>query len=1055
MKSRRIPLLFVLFLSVIGTLCAQTPLPMNPKLKMGKLANGLTYYILPNAKPEKKVELRLVINAGSINEDDDQLGLAHMCEHMAFNGTTNFKKNDIISFLEDIGVGFGNDLNAYTSFDETVYILPIPTSKPGNLEKGFQVLEDWAHNVTYKNEDIDTERPIILEESRLGKGANDRMFRKLYPRIFKNSLYANRIPIGSDSIIKNFPYETIRRFYKDWYRPNLMAVIVAGDITVEEGEKYINKHFAGLKNPEVIRERKMQGIPAYTASDAIVVTDKEATSYFINIQYPAKSKSPDATDLDYKNYIIRSLFSTIFNQRLQEIAQKENPPFVFASANYDASFIRGHEAFSLVAGSGTNSPDLALNAMVVEAERAKRFGFTQAELDRAKKSYLSRMERLYNNRDKTESDAFVQECVDHFLSGAPMPGLEAEFDLVKKYLPEISINDVNAVLNVIKDEKNRVVAILGPEGTEKLRLPDSTKVMSLLAAAEKAEVTPYEEKAVATSLLAAAPKGGKVVSKKTNAQIGATELTLSNGTTVILKKTDFKNDEIIMNASRYGGKNEYGIKDKYSAEYATQVVSTMGYGEFNPTDMRKAMAGKTASVNAIFTDTRDGFRGTSSVKDFETMLQLLYLQATAPRKDTGLFKSYVQKNKSQFAMIKSNPQAAFIDTFYKSMFNNNPLAPVAVPDPANYTKIDLDRVLEIYKTHMGDASGMQFAIVGDIDIAKMTPLIEKYIGGLPSSGKKFTYVDNKVRTAKGKINVNAYKGAEEKSMILAVFSGEAPYSEEEALRADALTQVLNIRIIEELREKIQGIYGGGIFGGLEKVPYSGYSFVAQLPCGPEKADTITQALLGEISKIRTKGIEASYLNKVKQQWLEAHKENIKDNDSWAGNIIDAKVDGKNVDRFINYDKYVKNLTLGDIKKAASTYLNGNNLLIGTMMPAKYDPKAVTETGKRKNVVIKTIEAKSADIKVELYDNGDVDGDEVTVYFNGNVVSSKQKLTTKAITLNLKAIKNGTNELVMYAENLGTIPPNTALMKVYCDGQTYEVRVESDETKNGAIRFILK
>ncbi|MES2892780.1 MAG: insulinase family protein [Bacteroidota bacterium] len=1027
---------------------------MNPKVKMGKLENGLTYYILPNKKPENKVELRLAVNVGSINEDDDQQGLAHMVEHMAFNGTTHFKKNDIVSFLQDIGVGFGSDLNAYTSFDQTVYILPIPTSKPENLEKGFQVLEDWAHNVTYNNDDIDGERPIILEESRLGKGANDRMFRKIYPRIFKGSLYANRLPIGVDSIIKGFPHATIKKFYQDWYRPDLMAVIVVGDITVEKAEAMIKKHFTSLKSPAALRERKYADFPAYTSSDAIVVTDKEATSYDIDVQYPSFKKTALTTEQDYKNDITRSLFTTIFNQRLQELTQKENAPFVFGYTNF-GSYARGFDAFSIGAGSGTNDPQVALTALMTEFERVKRFGFSQAELDRAKKSYLNRMEKAFNDRDKTESSTLVEEVIRHFLEKEAMPGIGVEYDLAKKFAPAITLEEVNKVLDVVKANANAVVSITGPESNDKVVLPDSLKIMQTLASVEKMDVKAYQENVIATNLLAKDPKAGKVVSRFKNVKTGATELKLSNGATVLLKKTDFKNDEIILSARRYGGKNEYSLKDKFNAEYATQIAGTMGFGAFSPVDLRKALAGKTASVTDVFTDTRDGFNGNSSVKDVETMLQLLTLHVTAPRKDTSLFNSYIQKNKSQLAMLGANPQAAFVDTFYKTMFSNNPLAPVAVPHAEYFDKVNLDRSMEIYKSHFGDVSGMQFAIVGNIDEAKLIPLIEKYIASLPATGKKFTYTDNKVRSAKGKIDLNAYKGAEEKSLILAVFSGEVPYSEDEALKASALTQVLNIRIIEELREKVQGIYGGGIFGGLEKVPYSSYSFIAQLPCGPEKADTLTQALQSEIAKIRTKGIEASYLDKVKQQWKETHKETIKSNAAWASNMIENKVEGEDIDRFINYEKYVDKLTTADIQKAANMYLSGKNLMVATLMPEKYDPKKESSTGNRKNVVLRNIDIKTPDIKVELYDNGDVDGDEVTVYFNGNVISSKQKLTAKAITLNLKAMKNSTNELVMYAENLGNIPPNTALMKVYVDGQTYEARVESDEKKNGVIRFTLK
>lgn len=1033
---------------------AQTELPLNPKVIKGKLDNGLTYFILPNKKPESKVELRLVVNAGSINEDDDQQGLAHMVEHMAFNGTKNFKKNDIVSFLQDIGVGFGSDLNAYTSFDETVYILPIPTTKPENLEKGFQVLEDWAHNVSYNNDDIDGERPIILEESRLGKGAGDRMFRKYYPALFKGSLYANRLPIGVDSIIKTFPFPTIKRFYNDWYRPDLMAVIVVGDITKEKAEALINKHFAGLKAPATIKERKYASVPAYTGSDALVITDKEATSYQVSVQYPAFVKQDLVTDADYKTMIVRSLFSTIFNQRLQELTQKENPPYLYAYGRF-GSYARGYDAFSLSAGSGTNSPTIALTAMMTEAERAKRFGFTQAELDRAKKSYLNRMEKAYNDRDKTESSSLIGELVQYFLEKEAMPGIEVEYDLAKKMVPAITLENINTVLNVIKGDKNKVVAVMGPEGTDKVVLPDSSQLMQTLAAVEKSDIKAYEEKAIATNLLSKEPKAGKVISKIADAKSGTTTLKLSNGVTVTLKKTDFKNDEIILSAARFGGKNEYGLKDKYNAEYATQIAATMGFGQFSPIDLRKSLAGKTAGINDIFSDTKDGFNGSSSVKDVETMLQLLYLHATAPRKDTSLFNSFIQKNKSQLAMLSANPQASFVDTFYKVMFANNPLAPVAVPHAEYFDKVSLDRSMEIYKSHFGDLSGMQFALVGNIDEQKIIPLIEKYIASLPSSGKKFIYTDNKVRTIKGKLDLNSYKGKEEKSLILAVFSGEAPYSEDEALKAEALTEVLNIRIIEELREKVQGIYGGGIYGGLEKVPYSSYSFIAQLPCGPEKADTLTQALQSEINKIRKNGIEESYLSKVKKQWLESHRESIKSNGAWAGNIISSKVEGESLDRFINYEKYVAKLTTADIKKAANTYLGGSNMIIATLMPEKYNPKLETSTGNRKNIVLKNIDVKSADIKIELYDNGDVDGDEVTVYFNGNVISSKQKLSEKPITANVKAIRNATNELVMYAENLGTIPPNTALMKVYCDGQVYEVRIESDEKKNGVIRFTLK
>ncbi|HYC27648.1 MAG TPA: pitrilysin family protein, partial [Chitinophagaceae bacterium] len=617
-------LLFAWLLILSFQLSAQVnlsdPLPMDPKVKVGKLPNGLTYYIRQNKKPEQRVELRLVVNAGSINEDEDQQGLAHMSEHMAFNGTKNFKKNDIVSFLQDIGVGFGNDLNAYTSFDETIYILPIPTSKPGNLEKGFQVLEDWAHNVTYNTEDIEGERAIILEESRLGKGANDRMYRKIYPKLFAESKYASRLPIGMDSIIKTFNPDAIRRFYHDWYRPDLMAVIVVGDIEPAKAEDMIRKHFSGLTMPANPRKREYAEIPPYKTSDAMVITDREATSYSFAINYPAFHDKPSTTVGDYRDDLIEQLFTNMMNQRLQELTQKENPPFVFASTDF--SSVRRWGAFNAFAGMGTGDVSRGVNALLEEIERVKRYGFTAAELERAKKNMQAFYERTYNNRDKTESDSYVQEYINNYLEQEPTPGIEKEYEYVKNILPGITIDEVNAVSKKFRDEKNRFLFVTGPEPKAGDKLPDSQELLAAVDAKEKAEVKPYEEKAVTTTLLATAPKAGKVVSKTKNALLGTTELKLSNGVTVTLKPTDFKNDQILMGATRPGGKNNYGLPDKYNAEYATQVVAAMGVGEFSPTDLKKALAGKTVSVNPTFGATSEGVRGNSTVKDIESMLQL-------------------------------------------------------------------------------------------------------------------------------------------------------------------------------------------------------------------------------------------------------------------------------------------------------------------------------------------------------------------------------------------------------------------------------------------------
>ncbi|HUR12547.1 MAG TPA: insulinase family protein [Flavitalea sp.] len=1042
--------------SVFGQSNLEEKLPLDPKVKTGKLDNGLTYYIRQNKRPEQKVELRLVVNAGSINEDDDQQGLAHMSEHMAFNGTTNFKKNDIVSFLQDIGVGFGNDLNAYTSFDETVYILPIPTDKPGNIEKGFQILQDWSQNVTYITEDIEGERAIILEESRLGKGANDRMFKKIYPKLFEGSKYAQRLPIGQDSIIKSFKPDVIRRFYKDWYRPDLMAVIVVGDIDPAKAEALIKKHFSNLKPVSNARPRTDTDVPPYNSNSAIVMTDKEATGYLVAINYPAYRSAPTVSVADYRDDLIEQIYTSLLNQRLQELTQKENPPFIAASGEFD-SYARGYDAFNLYASTGTADITKGLNALVEEVERVKRFGFTAAELERAKKSTLNNYERSFNNREKTESENYVEEYITNFLQKEPSPGIEKEFTYVKALLPGITLDEVNAISNRFRNEKNKFVYVMGPEPKANEKLPTDSEVLAFIDAREKADIKPYEEKAVAESLLKSEPKAGRVLTRKMDPLLKTTELKLSNGVTVTLKPTDFKNDQIVMAATRPGGKNNYGLSDKYNAEYATAIVTTMGVGDFSPTDLRKTLAGKSVSVNPTFSATTDGMKGNSSVKDIEAFFQLTYLYFTSPRKDTSLFRSFIQKNKSQYANISANPQAAFVDTMYKTLFNNNPLAPVTVPNSANFDKINLDRSLAIYKERFSDANGMNFIFVGSFQEKDLLPYIEKYIGSLPATTKKFTYTDNKVRPVKGKKLLQVNRGKEDKSLILAFYTGEVPYSESLEMKVNAMSEILNIRIIEELREKVQGIYGGGTFGGIEKIPYANYSFVLQLPCGPEKVDTLLKAVSKEFEMIAKKGPEKGYLDKVKQQWKEQYKTNIKDNNAWLSQLLLWKEQGGDPKRFTEYEKYVDALTVKDVQDAAKLVLDGNNQFTAVLMPENFAGKSVAGgiIGNRRVNIQQTIELEKTDFTIDLYDNGEIDGDIVTVYFNGQVVAGKQKLTDKAITLNLKANPNRRNELVMYAENLGSIPPNTALMKVKAGDKIYEVRLESNTEQSGGVLFRIK
>ncbi len=908
-------------------------LPVDPNVRVGKLSNGLTYYIRQNKKPEQKIELRLIVDAGSILEDDNQQGLAHLSEHMAFNGTTHFKKNDIISFLQSIGVQFGNDLNAYTGFDETVYILPIPTDKPGNIDTGFQILQDWAHNVTYNADDIDGERPIILEEKRLGKGANDRMYRQIYPDIFYGSLYANRLPIGIDSIIKDASYATIRKFYHDWYRPDLMAVVVVGDIDPGKAEELVKKYFGDLTNPQDERPRIHPPLKPYDHNLAKVVTDKEATGYTTVINYSAEPQKPIVTLEDYKKDLTKDILTSMFNERLRELTQKENPPFVYAYT-YIGSSAWGFESFGARIGTGSDGSTRGLQAFEEELQRVKKYGFTKPELERVKSDLLTEIENAYNERTKTESANYASEYIDNFLTQDPIPGIANEYEYYKELLPQITLTDVNEISSKVFENSHQFIALLGPEPETGHQLPTSDDLLAAADSAGKMDVKPYEEKAIASSLLTTSPKSGKIFSTKSDAKLGTTEFTLSNGVTVTVKPTDFKNDQILMSAVRPGGKNNYGLKDKYNAEYATSVVKSMGVGNFAPLDLQKALSGKTVNVTPGFSSISDGISGNSSVKDFETMLQLTYLYFTSPRKDTALFRSFVQKNKAQLAFLSANPQVTFIDTLFKRMYHSDPLAPIRVPKPQYFDAINLDRALQIYKERFGNAYGMHFTFVGSFKMSDIKPLLEEYIASLPSTPKKFSYTDNKLRPAKGTIDLTINKGKDPKSLILEIYSGEAPYSDELSLKADAISEILNIRIDEELREKIQGIYAGGTQAQFEKLPYSHYALYVQLPCNPEKVDTLLVAMKDEIKDLIDNGPSKENLGKVKQQWIEQHKVDVKENGSWLSNLQEAYFPGDNIDYFVNYEKYVNALTPKEIQDAAKMLLSTKNVFTGVLLPDK-------------------------------------------------------------------------------------------------------------------------
>lgn len=907
-------------------------IPVDPNIKMGRLPNGLVYYIRKNTKPEKKVQLRLVVNTGSVLEEPDQQGLAHMMEHMNFNGSTHFPKNELVSYLQSIGVQFGADLNAYTGFDETVYILPIPTDDPVKVDKGFTILEDWAGRALLDTAEINKERGVVLEESRLGKGANERMSKKYLPLLFNGSQYAKRLPIGKDSILRTFKPASLQRFYKTWYRPDLQAVIVVGDIDPALAEKEIVQHFSAFKNPAAERSRpSVIPIPTRTVSEGMVLTDKEQQYNILQLFNYVERDKKAVTWADYRQSIIESLFSTIINQRLTELTQQPDPPFVFANAGF-SGFLRGYRAFVSFAALGNKPESDAIDALVGTTESVKKYGFLAAELERAKSSLLNETENAYKNKDKTESSRLVQEYINNFLSASPVPGIENRYKFIQQVLPGIKLAEVNALAAKMENQQGKFALILAPE-KDAAKLPSGRQLLGLLAAAHKLPVKPYEEKAIAQSLMDKRPAPGKITGETRNASLGTTDLTLSNGITVTLKPTDFKNDDIRMDGWREGGSRNFPLADKVNAENATDIINNMGIKDLSPTDLQKFMAGKTISGTPYISPYDEGVEGHCSVKDFETFLQLLYLYFTQPRRDEGLFKSFVTSQKALVQNLKANPGNYFSDTLSKIEYANNPWAD-GLPKASDYDRISLDRVMAIYKEVYGNAYGLHFTFVGNIDTNKIKPLLETYLASLPASPKENKFTDVGLRPVKGIVTADIRKGAEKKSMVNILFTGEAPYSREESIRLKMLTDALNIKIIEQLREEMSGIYGGGMSGSLARRPYGHYGITLSFPCGPENVDKLVAAALGIIKDAREKGVEQKDLDKVKETLKKQNEDQLRENDYWLESLTSSWMEKDNPQWIPGYEKIVDAVTVADLKALAQKYFNMDNYIKAVLNPEK-------------------------------------------------------------------------------------------------------------------------
>ncbi|WP_291119472.1 M16 family metallopeptidase [Flavobacterium sp. UBA6135] len=933
MKKRNKLVLFLLALPAMvfaQELKMDSPIPLDPTVRTGKLKNGLTYYIKNNKKPENKVDLRLIVNAGSILENDDQQGLAHFMEHMCFNGTKRFPKNTLVDYLQSIGVKFGQHLNAYTSFDETVYFLPIPSDDNEKLTKGFEILEDWAFNTVLTPEEIDKERGVVLEEYRIGLGADKRMMGQFMPKMMYNSMYAKRLPIGQKEILENFTHDKVLNFYKDWYRPNLMSVIAIGDIDVDQIEKMIIKHFSPYKNPKKEKPRKVFDVPNHKETFVAIESDKEAAFSQVQLLYKDYEEPKLVKTVgDYRQELVKNLFSTMLNNRLNEIANNPNPPYTFGNSYYGSTYARTKNAFQSFAMVGEDKQLEALKVLVTENERVKAFGFTQGELDRAKTSMLTSMERRYNERDKTESNRYMNSFQRNFLIDQPAPSIEWTFETSKKLLPTITLQETNSLIaNYIKDD-NRVVILTGPE-KEGLVKPTEQQTLAAIAI-DPSSLKPYEDSVLAESLLRNPIKKGSIVKKETNDKIGTTTLTLSNGAKVTYKKTDFKNDEILFEAMSFGGSNLISNDEYEKVQWAMNGLTEAGISGMKLNDLNKFMTGKVARVNPYVGSFSEGMNGSAAPKDYEYLMQMIHAYFTDLNFDQEAFDSYKAKENSFMANMASMPSMYFQKELYSYLLKENPRFFGVLPDEKAWAKTDYQLAYNKYKERFANAGDFHFFFVGNIDEQKLEEYSSLYLASLPANETKEKAVDLGYRMLKGEHKKIVNKGKDPKSSVNIMYYGDCVYDAKEALSFRALGEVLTIKLVEELRENESGVYGVNARGSMSKVPNGSYNFSINFPCGPENAETLTQSALRELNKIIENGPEEKDINKFKEAEKLDYKEKIKQNNYWMSNLTRAYTNATSAEEILQFEQKIDAVTAKDIQAVAKKYLTKDKV-VAMLMP---------------------------------------------------------------------------------------------------------------------------
>ncbi len=914
---------------------AQTPakqrkdLPLDPAVRTGKLPNGFTYYIRHNEEPKNRVIFYLANKVGSILETDDQRGLAHFMEHMSFNGTTHFPKNELVDYLQRSGVRFGADLNAYTNFDETVYQLPLPSDQPALLQGGLQIMRDWAHEAILDPAEINKERGVVLEEKRLSKGAAQRMRDVYFPLLLNHARYADRLPIGADTVLNHFKPSTLKSFYQDWYRPNLQALIVVGDINVDEMEKSIKAKFSDLKNPDKERTRTAYGVSLTGKNQFITVTDPEnkTTSAEILIKHPEEKIR---TAADYRNYIIRSLFNSMLSARYDELTRQADPPYINGGAAI-TNFINSLDIYSANVTAKPGELEKGLKAVWRETVRAVKFGFTGPELERAKKNNLNLIEFSFKEKDKTPSNRYVNEYLQYFLKGTAAPGIAEEYRLTQSVQPTISIKDINAICKEYIRSVDRDILITAPE-KEKAELPNQTTVENWLAQVEAESLQPYKDEISNMPLLSHQPVAGSIIKEESDEVLHTTTLTLSNGVKVLLKPTDFQNDQIMFSGFAPGGSSLYSDADYASAGYSAAVTGIAGLGNYNATELGKYLSDKQAGVGVQISEHFQTISGGCIMKDMETALQLAYAYFTEPRIDTTLFNGFISRNKANLANRANDPNSVFWDSV-NAVLNQGSMRRSG-PSVAKLQQINPERSLEIYKELFADASNFTFVFIGSFKVDELKPMLEKYLGGLPATHKGEHYKDLGIHPPEGRIEKTVYKGTASKATVDLIFSGAFDYNAAEKIQLDALKEVLQIRLIERLREDESGVYSPSVGESVSKDPDPRYMFTISFGCAPQNVEKLIASVLDEVNKLKVSGPPQINVDKYKAEDQRARETDLRTNIWWFDYLVTGLQNQDDLHELSSYDSDLAKVSPASLKTMADKYLNGKNFIRLVLLPEK-------------------------------------------------------------------------------------------------------------------------